>query len=106
MRSTWPEWKVMEGYGIDWESGAAVTGEGSACTLHFYQAFPGDMLRLLDQEYEYAVAVYEKKTDSRYLYTYDYEPEENWTTYTGALSRKDFSRGLFVSNHTHYAVRL
>lgn len=79
MRIWQPEWKMDAGYGLD-RSGKAVKRKETAATLRFYRAVAGDRLRLLDRNYEYAVAVYGGGPDPKYIYTYDYEPEENWTS--------------------------
>lgn len=79
MRIWQPEWKMDAGYGLD-GSGKAVKRKETAATLRFYHAGAGDRLRLLDRHYEYAVAVYGGGPDPKYIYTYDYEPEENWTS--------------------------
>lgn len=50
-------------------------------TLHFYHAFRGDRIQLLDTDYKFAVAIYDLTYDDRYIYTYSYQPEESWTTY-------------------------
>lgn len=79
MRDWQPEWKIEAGYGLD-GSGRAVKRKETAATLRFYHAGAGDRLRLLDRHFEYAVAVYGGGPDPKYIYTYDYEPEENWTS--------------------------
>ena len=79
MRIWQPEWRMDAGYGLD-GSGRAVKRKETAATLRFYHAGAGDRLRLLDRHYEYAVAVYGGGSDPKYIYTYDYEPEENWTS--------------------------
>lgn len=85
-----PEWKIEPGYGLD-RSGRAVKREGSAATLRFYHAMSGDRLRLLDGNYQYVVAVYGGGPDPKYIYTYDYEPEENWTVCKGVYPEEGFT---------------
>ncbi len=65
-------------------------------TLHFYHAFPGDRLHLLNQQYEYAVAVYSLDREETFLYTYSYQKEENWSTYTGNLTPDSYSQEDFT----------
>lgn len=81
MGSKQPKWKASSGYAINPLTGVAERCENSACTLHFYLAASGDRLHLLDDRYEYAVALYSSEIEPRYIYTYDYQPEESWTTY-------------------------
>lgn len=89
-------WKLTVGYGIDCDTGRIVKQENTAVTLHFYHAYPGDRLHLLAPAYEYAVAFYRQEPDLKYIYTYDYEPEENWTVYEGNLRNRGFIRGEFL----------
>ncbi len=86
-----PKWRAAKGYMVTEEDGIVRRQEEGICTLHFYHAMSGDSLHLLDRRYEYAVATYGSEIDSRYLYTYDYQPEESWTTY-----RQDFSEDGFI----------
>lgn len=85
-----PEWKIEVGYGLD-RSGRAAKREGTAATLRFYHARAGDRLRLLDRNFQYAVAVYGGGPDPKYIYTYDYEPEENWTVCRGVYPEEGFT---------------
>lgn len=89
-------WKLTTGYGIDPQTGRTVKQEDMAVTLRFYHAYPGDRLQLLDTAFEYAVALYRPEPDLKYIYTYDYEPEENWTTYRGNLADNSFIREDFL----------
>ena len=90
------EWKATGGYTIHEESGITKRREDRACTLHFYLAEKGDVLHLLDRKYEYAVATYGLRTDPKYLYTYDYQPEENWAEYRHDLEQDKFIREDYV----------
>lgn len=87
------KWKAASGYAVNPENGMVQEQEGTACTLHFYLAAKGDTLHLLDVGYEYAVATYGFEVDSRYIYTYDYQPEENWAEY-----RHDFFEDAYTQN--------
>ena len=90
-QSRQPEWKATTGYTINAVSGIAEKGVHYNCTLYFYLANPGDVLHLIDDDYEYAVATYAPDVEAKYIYTYDYQPEESWTTY-----RRDFSVDQFT----------
>ena len=76
-----PEWKCNDGYRIDVETGMAKGCTDSRCTLHFYHALPGDRLALICEDYEYQVLIYGNRVDEKYIYTYDYQQEENWASY-------------------------
>lgn len=51
-------------------------------TEEFYHAMPGSKVYLVDKAFLFAVAIFSPKREEKYIYTYDYQPEENWTTYT------------------------
>ena len=76
-----PQWKCNEGYIIDEETGMAKICAKGLCTLHFYHAYPGDKLVISYKNYEYQVLTYENRIDKKYIYTYDYQQEENWASY-------------------------
>lgn len=76
-----PEWKCNEGYIIDEETGLAKSCAHGLCTLHFYHAYPDDKLVIAHENYEYQVLIYSGSVDEKYIYTYDYQPEENWAGY-------------------------
>lgn len=62
----------------------------------FYLADRGSVLTLLDERYFFNVATYALTFDEKYLHTYDYEPEESWTTYTHDLSGGTYRQGEYV----------
>ena len=97
-----PEWKATGGYTINGKNGIAQRQEDRACTLHFYRAEKGDKLHLLDGKYAYAVATYALKTDPKYIYTYDYQPEENWTEYRQDLEADNWSQKDYVFTEKVY----
>lgn len=57
-------------------------------TVFFVKARKGDRLRLLDKQYYFNVAGYAPQADSKYIYSYAYQPDESWMTYKGDLSAK------------------
>lgn len=100
-----PGWKASSGYTINPLTGVAEKCENSVCTLHFYLAASGDRLHLLDDCYEYAVALYGPEIDSRYIYTYDYQPEESWTTYrVDSLNKGYIAEDYVFSEKTYFRV--
>lgn len=76
-----PEWKCNEGYIIDEETGLAKSCAHGLCTLHVYHAYPNDRLVVNCADYEYQVLIYGGRADEKYIYTYDYQQEENWAVY-------------------------
>ena len=91
MQHRQPEWKANAGYTINTVSGIAERDHNDSCTLYFYLSNPGDVLHLLDKGYEYAVATYAPEVETKYIYTYDYQPEESWTIYRHDLSEDQFT---------------
>ncbi len=102
MHDRQPEWKATDGYTINKESGTAEKRVDRACTLHFYLAQPGDVLHVSDCRYMYAVCTYLPQPDVKYIYTYDYEPEENWTQYRHDFSEEKFSQEDYVFTERIY----
>ena len=101
------KWRATGGYTINTDNGVAEKRGKHACTLHFFYADQGDVLHLLDDNYEYAVATYGLNIDSRYIYTYDYQPEESWTTYCHDFSGMDFRQKDYVfSEGTYFRIVL
>lgn len=62
----------------------------------FYLADRGSRLTLLDDRYLFNVATYALTFDEKYLHTYDYEPEESWTTYMHDLGGDTYRQGEYV----------
>ena len=52
----------------------------------FYKAESGERLRLLDSAYIFNVATYSTEVDPRWIYTYDYAPDQSWTNYRNDLT--------------------
>lgn len=100
MREEW--WNVQQNYDIDEVTGLARQKSGSLCTLHFFHAFPGERLTLTDDSYVYRVAQYGMNRPEKYLYTYDYQEEENWSTYTGNLTGQEFRENDWVFEEEVY----
>lgn len=65
-------------------------------TWEFYRAAPGSRIHLLREGYVFAPAVFSMERESVYLYTYAYQPEENWTTYTGNLTPESYGREDYI----------
>lgn len=69
----------------------------------FYKAVHGSYLCLLDKNYFYNVATYTKTfNEKQYIYTYDYEPEESWTTYAKDLSGDTYIQQDYVFHDEVY----
>lgn len=68
----------------------------------FYLAKEGCYLELLDKDYLFNIATYTLDFDEKYLYTYDYEPEESWTTYNGDLNGDTYQQHKYVFKDQRY----
>ena len=60
-------------------------------TEGFYLAGTGSSLDLKDSRYRFAVATYSLEFDAKYLHTYDYAPEQIWSTYRGDCNEATYS---------------
>ena len=69
-------------------------------TEEFYKALPGSRIHLCNENYLFAAAVFSVERDPKYIYTYDYEPEENWTTYTCNLTPDSYGQEDYVFQET------
>ncbi len=72
---------VERGKSIQQEDGMLKEESDCIATAHFYKSITGSMLQLVDKDYEYQIATYSMQRDLKYLYTYDYQREQNWATY-------------------------
>lgn len=95
-------WELEKNYTLDEKTGYAHMQEGMACTVHFTPSFPGDRLKLLDERYEYKVATYSLTVPLQYIYTYDYQREQNWSTYRGDLCGQKFGQGEYCFTEEGY----
>lgn len=51
-----------------------------------YRAYPGDSLHICNENYLFAPAIFSLERNPVYIYSYAYQQEENWSTYTGNLT--------------------
>lgn len=51
--------------------------------FRFYRVNTGDKLECSTKDYEYNLATYSEEIETRLIYTYCYQDEENWATYRG-----------------------
>lgn len=89
--------KLMPGFRTALADGVMVPG--SPChmaTWEFYRAAPGSRIHLCREGYVFAPAVFSMERDPVYLYTYAYQQEENWTTYTRNLTQDSYGREDYI----------
>jgi hypothetical protein len=66
-------------------------------TVHFYHAHSGDRIGFRNTEtYEFAVATYSLNRPEEYIYTYSYQPEENWAIYRRDLTPESYRSQDYV----------
>lgn len=68
----------------------------------FYLAHPGDRLRLIDSAYKFNVATYAPEVKDRWIYTYDYAPDESWTVYRQDLSGSSYRQDDYMFTECVY----
>jgi hypothetical protein len=65
-------------------------------TLLFCLANPGDRLALSDKAYMFNVATYRPMVEQKWLYTYDYAPDQSWTIYNRDLSGDSYRQQDYI----------
>lgn len=71
-------------------------------TEHLYKAAAGSRITLDSDEYLYAVALFSLERDKKYLYTYDYQCESNWTTYLQNLTPDSYTDQAYTFEQICY----
>ena len=71
-------------------------------TPFFYPANPGDTLRLIDKAYKFNVATYAPIIENRFIYTYDYAPDQSWTVYRNDLAGPNYRQTDHVFDEKVY----
>lgn len=59
-------------------------------TEELYRADLGDRIHLREEGFLFAVAIFSLEKNPVYIYSYAYQPEENWSTYTGNLTPQSY----------------
>lgn len=65
-------------------------------TEFVYSAKEGDRIRLSAEGWLFAVALYSPRRDEKYMYTYSYQKESNWTEYTKNLTPDSYGSGEYA----------
>lgn len=65
-------------------------------TEEFYRAFRGSRIHLCEDEYVFAVAIFSQERNPVYIYSYAYQPEENWAVYTQNLTPESYSQEDYI----------
>ena len=65
-------------------------------TEQLYHAFAGDSLQICNSDYLYAVAIFSTERKEEYIYSYAYQKEENWTTYTQNLTPDSYIQTDYI----------
>lgn len=71
-------------------------------TEHIYKATAGNRISLISEEYLYAVALFSLERDMKYIYTYDYQREANWSTYLKNLTPDSYTDKEYVFEEECY----
>ena len=58
--------------------------------FHFYPVQKGDKIVFDAKRYEYTFAFYTDEIEERFIHTYCYQEEENWTKYSGNLQKENW----------------
>ena len=65
-------------------------------TEELYRAYPGEWLRLCDDRYLLAPAIFSMEREPKYIYSYAYHPEEIWAGYTKNLTPDSYGQEDYV----------
>lgn len=65
-------------------------------TEELYKAFPGSRLHLCEEGYLFAPAIFSMERNPSYIYSYAYQPEENWASYTQNLTPQSYGREDYI----------
>lgn len=91
------------GLKVSYETGELESVQNNLmATEHFYKAELGSILHLQLEEYSFAVVTYSLERDMKYLYTYDYQKEENWTTYNHNLTQEIYGQTDYLFDQELY----
>lgn len=71
-------------------------------TRHFYKAYQGSRISLLDAEYEFALAIYTLERDDIYIYTYDYQENECWAVFDSSVKPNVYDQNAYVFDRECY----
>lgn len=71
-------------------------------TEEFYKADLGDRIHLREEGFLFAVAIFSLERDSGYIYSYAYQQEENWSTYTGNLTPQSYGTEDYIFDKACY----
>lgn len=71
-------------------------------TQHFYKAYPGSKLSLLDVAYEFAVAIYTLTRDDTYMYTYAYQENESWASFDSSVKPNKYYKSEYIFDRECY----
>jgi hypothetical protein len=71
-------------------------------TSRFYFAEPGDKLVLRDKRYTFNVATYTPEIEEKWIYTYDYQPNQAWVIYNNDLNGGSYRQDDYVFNAEIY----
>ena len=89
--------RLTPGYRTALADGALVPDSPKhMATEELYRAFPGSRIRLCEKGYVFAPAVFSLERNPLYIYSYAYQPEENWAVYTQNLTPQSYGREEYV----------
>ncbi len=92
------------GKAVNYDSGIYEAKDASYMSdFHFYRVHTGDQFFFDTKGYEYQIAFYNEDIEDRFIYTYCYSDEENWSTFTKNINAKAWNTGLYSFTQDGYA---
>lgn len=100
------ELQLRTGWQINTESGMCErASEDCMSTFLFLSVYEGSVLALNSNDYEYKIYYYSKVIPEKYIYTYSYQDEQQWTSYQRYEFKDEWIMGKVVFDRERY-VRL
>ena len=88
--------------GVDEATGSLVSDQAFAVNAIPVRLPAGSQLKPAEETLEYRCFFYGPETDDELIYTYAYQPEANWTTYSKDESEKEMEAGCRFSPAERY----
>ncbi len=76
------------------------------CTLEYSYAYKGAHVQMIKGNARVQLYLYRPEYDDKYIYTYDYEPQESWTTYESAVTIDEEKREYIFEEEVYFRVAI
>ena len=100
--------KAVRGLKIRSDNGLQEYGFPDAMSAPFFLcAEPGDRLTLINKNYTFDIAKYNPEVEGKWIYTYDYSPNQAWVVFNNYLRGGDYRNDEYIfTEKTYFRVCL